>query len=131
MMDIDFFKKVNDTYGHQAGSHVLSEIGRLIKDNLRDVDLSARYGGEEFIAYLLEATRQQAFTIADRWRLVIENNVFVFDDTHIKITISIGIAHFPEDGDSIKELVAKADKALYQSKNTGRNKVCLSSHENP
>jgi len=129
MMDIDFFKKVNDTYGHQAGSHVLSEIGPLIKDNLRDIDLSARYGGEEFITYLIETSKHQAFTIADRLRRVIENHVFVFDDIHIKITISIGIAHFPMDGESIKELVGKADQALYHCKHTGRNKVYLSPEE--
>lgn len=129
MMDIDFFRKVNDTYGHQSGSHVLSEIGHLIKDNLRDIDLSARYGGEEFITYLLETTGEQAFTIAERLRFAIEDHVFVFDDMNIKITISIGISHYPEDGKSIKELVAKADQALYHCKHTGRNKVCLSLHD--
>jgi len=127
MMDIDFFKKVNDTYGHQTGSFVLSEIGRLILDNLRDLDLSGRYGGEEFIALLLETNKQHAFSIAERVRNVIGNHLFVYDDKSIKVTISIGIAQYPEDVCTIEELVAKADKALYQCKHTGRNKVCLSS----
>ena len=125
MMDIDFFKKVNDTYGHQSGSFVLSQIGHLIQDNLRDLDLSARYGGEEFITSLLETNRSQAFTIAERIRQAIANHVFVYDSKSIKITISIGVAQYPEDGCTIKELVAEADKALYRCKHTGRNKVCL------
>jgi diguanylate cyclase (GGDEF)-like protein len=127
MMDIDFFKKVNDTYGHPAGSSVLSEVARLIKDNLRDLDLSARYGGEEFIAFLSETTKTQALTIAERIRQFIKNHVFVYNDKIIKITISIGVSQYPEDGGSVKELVAKADEALYRCKHTGRNKVCLSS----
>lgn len=127
MMDIDFFKKVNDTYGHQAGSFVLSEVGRLIQDNLRDLDLSARYGGEEFISFLVETNELQAFRISERLRQVIGNHVFVHDTNSIKLTISIGIAQFPDDGGTIEELVASADKALYQCKHTGRNKVCLSS----
>lgn len=127
MMDIDFFKKVNDTYGHQTGSFVLSEIGRLILDNLRDLDLSGRYGGEEFIALLVETNKQHAFFVAERLREVIGNHLFVYDDKPINVTISIGIAQYPEDGCTIEELVAKADKALYQCKHTGRNKVCLSS----
>lgn len=131
MMDIDFFKKVNDTYGHQAGSFVLSEIGRLIQNNLRDLDLSARYGGEEFVSFLVETTSQQAFSVAERLRQVIGNHVFTYEENSIKITISIGIAQLPQDGHTIKELVAKADKALYRCKNTGRNKVCLYSPDNP
>jgi len=127
MMDIDFFKKVNDTHGHQAGSYVLSEIGRLILCNSRDLDLSARYGGEEFIALLVETSKHQAFSVAERVRKVIGNHLFVWDNKSIKVTISIGIAQYPEDGGTIDELVAKADKALYRCKHTGRNKVCLSS----
>ena len=131
MMDIDFFKKVNDTYGHQAGSFVLSEMGRLIQDNLRDLDLSSRYGGEEFISFLVEATSQQALMVSERLRNAIGSHVFVYEDKSINITISIGIAQYPQDGHTINELVANADKALYQCKNTGRNKVCLSFQDNP
>ena len=130
MMDIDFFKKVNDTYGHQAGSFVLSEIGRLIPDNLRDLDLSSRYGGEEFIVLLLETNSQQALMVSERLRQVISNHVFVYEGNSISITISIGIAQYPQDGHTINELVARADKALYQCKHTGRNKVCLHSPDN-
>lgn len=127
MMDIDFFKKVNDNHGHQAGSFVLSKIGRLIHDNLRNLDLSGRYGGEEFIALLVETNKQQAFSIAERLRQVIASHLFVYDDKTIKVTISIGIAQYSEDGDNIEKLVGNADKALYRCKHTGRNKVCLSS----
>jgi len=127
MMDLDFFKKVNDAHGHQTGSFVLSEIGRLIMDNLRDLDLSGRYGGEEFIALLIETNKHQAFSVAERLRKVIANHLFGYADKSIKVTISIGIAQYPEDGGTIEELVAKADEALYRCKHTGRNKVCLSS----
>jgi len=130
MMDIDFFKNVNDTYGHQTGSFVLSEIGQLIQDNLRDFDLSARYGGEEFITALIETNESQSLTIAERLRQSIANYMFVYNKKSINITISIGIAQYPEDGRTTEELLAKADNALYRCKQTGRNKVCLSSQKN-
>jgi diguanylate cyclase (GGDEF)-like protein len=131
MLDIDFFKKVNDIYGHQAGSFVLSEIGRLIQNNLRIFDLSARYGGEEFISFLVETTSQQALMVSERLRNAIGSHVFVYEGKSINITISIGIAQYPQDGHATNELVAKADKALYRCKNTGRNKVCLSFQDIP
>ena len=130
MMDIDFFKKVNDTCGHQAGSFVLSEIGRLIPANLRDLDFSSRYGGEEFTVLLVEAPSSQALIVSERLRNAIGNHVFVYEENSINITISIGIAQYPQDGHTIHELVARADKALYQCKHTGRNKVCLYSPDN-
>jgi two-component system cell cycle response regulator len=131
MIDIDFFKKVNDTYGHQAGSFVLSEMGQLIPANLRDLDLSSRYGGEEFTVLMVEATSQQALIASERLRNAIGNHVFVYEDKSINITISIGIAQYPQDGHTLNELVTLADKALYQCKHTGRNKVCLYSPDNP
>ena len=131
MIDIDFFKKVNDTYGHQAGSFLLAEMGQLIPAHLRDLDLSSRYGGEEFTVLLVEATSQQALIVSERLRNAIGNHVFVYEDKSISITISIGIAQYPQDGLTINELVANADKALYRCKNTGRNKVCLYSPDNP
>jgi diguanylate cyclase (GGDEF)-like protein len=125
MMDLDHFKKVNDTHGHQTGSHTLEEIGSLITKTLRKTDVSARYGGEEFVSYLSEQTKEKAFIAANKLRKVIENTAIVFGDATIHITISIGVAQFPEDGKTIDQLVARADKALYEAKNTGRNKVCL------
>ena len=125
MMDLDHFKKVNDTHGHQAGSHTLAEIGGIIGKNLRRTDVSARYGGEEFVSYLSEQTKQDALVAADHLRRIIENSPTIFRDTAIPVTISIGIAQFPDDGVTIDELVARADEALYAAKNNGRNQVCL------
>ena len=125
MMDLDHFKKVNDTHGHQAGSHVLKEIGALISKNLRGTDVSARYGGEEFVSYLSERSKNEARSAADHLREAIEKAAIVFGDATIAITISIGVAQFPDDGGTIDELVARADEALYVAKNTGRNRVCL------
>ena len=125
MLDLDHFKRVNDTYGHLAGSHTLKEIGSLISRNLRETDVSARYGGEEFVAYLSEQPKETAQVAANHLRRAIANALIPFDDARISITISIGVAQFPEDGSTIDELVAKADKALYAAKREGRNRVRL------
>lgn len=125
MMDLDRFKKVNDTYGHQAGSHTLEEIGSIIMKTLRKTDVSARYGGEEFVSYFSEQSKDKAFIAANKLRKAIENTPIVFRGATIHITISIGVAQFPDDGTTIDELVAKADEALYEAKHTGRNRVCL------
>ncbi len=125
MMDLDRFKSVNDTHGHLMGSHVLEGVGRLIRDSIRAVDVSARYGGEEFIAYLSEATTLGAHQAAERIRKTIEAQPFTLDDRSIRVTISIGIAFFPEHGKDLTSLVARADRALYRAKETGRNRVCI------
>ena len=127
MMDLDRFKLVNDTYGHPMGSHVLAEVGRLIRGNARDVDVSARYGGEEFVGYLAEADMVGAQRVGERIREAIEAHHFVLDGTTARITISIGIAVTPEHGGDLKTLVNAADRALYAAKNGGRNRVCLAS----
>ncbi len=125
MMDLDRFKSVNDTHGHLMGSHVLSEVGRLIRESIRTVDVSGRYGGEEFVSYLPEAPLVGAHQVAERIRGAIEGHPFTLDGTTIRITISIGIALFPEHGKDIKALVARADSALYRAKESGRNRVCV------
>ena len=130
MMDIDFFKLVNDTYGHLTGSKTLEEIGFCITETLRSGDVAARFGGEEFAAFLLDAKLTQAIVAAERIRFAIENHKFSVirkgkaSETH-RITISIGIATFPEDSDDPIELVEMADSALYRAKSLGRNKVCV------
>jgi diguanylate cyclase (GGDEF)-like protein len=124
MMDLDHFKSVNDTRGHQMGSHVLSEVGALIREAIRSIDVSARYGGEEFTSYLAETPTEGGVLAAERIRRAIEAHTFVLDDVSVRITISIGVATAPEHGTSIKALVAAADRALYEAKETGRNKVC-------
>lgn len=123
MMDLDHFKLVNDTYGHQTGSHVLKEIGAIIRNNLRKIDVSARYGGEEFLSYLVEQPKNIAMHAADRLRDMIENAVIMYKDNFVNITISIGVSQFPVDGTNIDDLVARADEALYRAKNNGRNLV--------
>jgi diguanylate cyclase (GGDEF)-like protein len=126
MFDIDHFKKVNDTYGHQAGDHVLSEISTLLTTTLRAEDVFARYGGEEFAVICRGIDTAQAQVVAERMRKAVEKNRFVFEGTHIPVTISIGVAGVPDA--TVKDatdLVAHADKALYQSKHGGRNRVTM------
>lgn len=129
MMDVDYFKLVNDTYGHLTGSKTLEEIGVCITQNLRSGDVAARFGGEEFAAFLLDAEIAQAIVAAERIRREIENYQFSVirqgkpSETH-HITISLGIACFPEDSHDPIELVEMADSALYRAKREGRNRVC-------
>ncbi len=129
MMDIDYFKRVNDTYGHLTGSKTLEEIGLCITQNLRNGDAAARFGGEEFAAFLLDAELAQGLVAAERIRAEIENNKFSVirqgkaSESH-HITISIGVASFPNDSSDPIELVELADSALYHAKREGRNRVC-------
>jgi len=125
MMDLDYFKAVNDGHGHLMGSHVLAEVGRIIRHGIRIEDVSARYGGEEFLSYLAETDIPGVELAAERIRSEIEAFPFVLDEVSIHITISIGIAVAPRNGESIKALVAAADQALYRAKETGRNRVCI------
>jgi diguanylate cyclase (GGDEF)-like protein len=125
MMDLDRFKTVNDQHGHQAGDRVLAEVGVLIRDNIRDVDVSARYGGEEFIAYLPEADVKAAHQAAERIRQAIAGRTFDPDGAALRTTISIGIAAFPEHGDDVKALIKRADRAMYRAKQSGRDRVCV------
>lgn len=125
MMDLDFFKSVNDGHGHLMGSHVLAEVGRLIQQSIRIADVSARYGGEEFLSYLAETDTAGVELAGERIRSEIEAFPFVLDDVSIHVTISIGIAVAPRHGENIKTLVAAADQALYRAKETGRNRVCI------
>jgi two-component system cell cycle response regulator len=131
MMDLDHFKGVNDTYGHLVGSKTLEETGRVIKEALRAGDVAARFGGEEFAAFLLDATYSQGLVAAERVRLALEKHEFPASRlaapnskaTH-RITISIGVAAFPEDATDPIQLVELADSALYRAKRSGRNRVC-------
>lgn len=129
MMDVDYFKTVNDTYGHLTGSKNLEEIGFCITQKLRSGDAAARFGGEEFAAFLLDAELAQGLKAADRIRAEIENYEFSVirhgkrSEAH-HITISIGVAVFPNDSRDPIELVEMADSALYHAKREGRNRVC-------
>ena len=129
MIDIDFFKKVNDTYGHASGDAVLRGVGALIKAALRESDIPSRFGGEEF-AILLQYTHiDEACIVGERLRKAVESspisiNVDGVDVKSIKVTISMGLAEFNRQ-ETGEELFERADKALYQAKESGRNKVCI------
>jgi diguanylate cyclase (GGDEF)-like protein len=126
MFDIDHFKKVNDTHGHQAGDLVLSELSTLLTAALRAEDVFARYGGEEFAVICRGTDLTQARIVGERMRKAVETHRFTFEGTLIPVTISIGIAGMPDPAvKDATDLVARADKALYQSKHGGRNRVTI------
>lgn len=131
MLDIDHFKNLNDTYGHQAGDEVLKGLALIIKKSIRKVDKAARYGGEEFVIILPEAEKEDAFKVAEKLRSNVESHQFAAgqnsgQEAQIKSTISIGVAGFPEDGAAMDSLISAADKALYAAKRSGRNRVVRS-----
>lgn len=126
MFDIDFFKKFNDTYGHECGDYVLISVANIIKTNLRDVDVASRYGGEEFTVLLAETGKEEAMLVAERIRSKIEEHDFVYEGQHLHVTISGGVSVFDLEHNPItspKNLVNQADMGLYMSKKNGRNQV--------
>jgi diguanylate cyclase (GGDEF)-like protein len=123
MADIDDFKKCNDTYGHLVGDVVLKEIARIMRENVREIDLVARYGGEEFAIALPETGSEGARLAGERIRKRIEENVFRAYDEKLKVTVSIGTAVYPDDSTEVKDLIGKADTALYKAKGSGKNVV--------
>ena len=123
-LDLDYFKKVNDTYGHLVGDIVLKETAGIIEKNLRNSDLVGRYGGEEFIAILQVDNTRHLRLIAEKLRKAIEDHVFNEEDKKIKLTVSIGGTLFGENDDE-KSVVERADKNMYSSKQNGRNRVTL------
>ncbi len=130
MIDIDDFKDVNDKYGHLAGDQVLREISNEIMETVRKIDTPARYGGEEFAIILPETTKEEALVIAERLRFAIEKlRVKVKKDVEISATISIGVAQFDFEDTDPKVLIESADKALYHSKNNGKNIISMYSAE--
>ena len=125
MIDIDFFKKVNDTYGHLAGDSVLQQLGVLLTTYCRSFDIVSRNGGEEFSVILPDCPSEQAMEVAERLRRAVEVNEFVLpDETKINICISIGAATYPDNVNDLENLLHQADTALYSAKRSGRNKVC-------
>jgi len=126
MFDIDLFKSVNDTYGHNCGDYVLAQVANIIKKNIRSKDLAARYGGEEFTVLLSGENGKNALKVAERIRKNVEDYPFEYRGKKISITISGGVAEFSEKlnmNATPEELVEVADKALYVSKNKGRNRI--------
>ncbi|ODP26399.1 Diguanylate cyclase [Paenibacillus nuruki] len=123
MIDIDYFKSINDTYGHSSGDAVLSQMGELLQEFVRSGDTCARKGGEEFIVILNYCTQDNASHVAEKLRNVIEHNTFLLPDQRtLSITVSIGVATFPDIKPNV--MLAKVDEALYEAKRQGRNRVC-------
>lgn len=122
--DIDFFKKVNDSYGHQAGDKVLKVVAGLLQKNLRETDFIARYGGEEFVGLMPETSLAGGYKIAEKIRSSVENLEFHYQGSQVKITISCGISLFIEN-DTTAAAFQRADKALYQAKDEGRNRCVV------
>ncbi len=125
MLDIDFFKHYNDHHGHVAGDEVLRSIARLIRSNIRSIDVAARYGGEEFAIILPETNKRSAVFVAEKVRQLVERHVFAKQEEqpNNNLTVSIGVAAFPDDVRSAEELVRCADERLYRAKAAGRNCV--------
>lgn len=125
LIDIDFFKKVNDTRGHQAGDEVLRGVAGVIKETIRNIDVPARYGGEEFAAILPGTNREGAEKMAERLRKAIGDRAFALGGTDLRVTVSIGAATAPYDTDGREALIEKADQALYHAKGNGRNRCVM------
>jgi len=118
-MDLDYFKKVNDNFGHSAGDEVLKKIGSLLKENIRDVDSCGRWGGEEFLIVCPETNLNDSINLARRLKNIIFHTSFLQEMT---LTGSFGVASY-NSGDDIKEIIKKADDSLYRAKENGRNRV--------
>ena len=123
MIDCDNLKTVNDSHGHDAGNRLLRQVANAVQSELRATDVPARYGGDEFIVLLPETPPKGALDVAERIRNAIGGRALGIDGQQVAATVSIGIACYPEDGRSLDALAARADRALYQAKQEGRNKV--------
>jgi len=123
IIDVDFFKKVNDTYGHSTGDYVLKEVAYLILQNLRKTDMVFRYGGEEFAVIITETPKEKAIVPLERLRKAVEEYPFSYNGQDIKITISIGISEVCENITTVHQLFDDADRALYKAKENGRNQI--------
>jgi two-component system cell cycle response regulator len=130
IIDLDRFKVINDTYGHQVGDDVLREVAKLVQENIRAGDSAARYGGEELAVILPETTGSGAFIVAERIRHAVAARPFANPQRNsrtlpVRTTISTGIACFPSDADDSPALIMSADKALYRAKEEGRNRTIM------
>ena len=125
MLDIDHFKRVNDTYGHQAGDKVIKMLAALIKRCVRETDLAGRYGGEEFAIILTDSTLENATRVAERIRGLAELLEVEHDGQTITFTVSLGLAQFEQSLDSPMVWLEQADQALYRAKESGRNQYCV------
>ena len=127
VFDIDYFKKINDTYGHLCGDYVLKEIAYIALETFRKTDILFRYGGEEFVVILTETPIDKAVIPLERFRKTIEDYPFFYDNNSLKVTVSIGVETLNPNIFTSDDLFGNADKALYHAKGNGRNKIVTSS----
>jgi len=125
MSDVDNFKKTNDTYGHQTGDVVLKEVAAAFRDNCRALDVAARYGGEEMILMLPGANAEEAAKVADKIRKVIADKVYDHEKGSFSTSISMGVAQVMPEDKEIEQPIERADKAMYEAKQSGKNKVMI------
>jgi len=125
MLDLDYFKRLNDTYGHAAGDKALQRFTMICTNALRNVDIFGRWGGEEFVALLPETDLQGATVIAERLRKLTNDNILTFNDHKINFTVSIGIAEFKDGETSVDAALGRADSAVYDAKKAGRNRISV------
>ncbi len=125
MIDLDYFKEMNDRFGHLMGDAMLRDVARVLKQNVREIDLVGRYGGEEFCVLFPETDKAAAAAAAERLRAAIASQEFMVYDEIVKATISVGVSTFPDDSKKMNELIEFADKALYKAKAEGRNRVIM------
>ena len=124
IIDIDFFKRFNDTFGHQSGDAVLRQVAQTLKRNVRTTDIVCRYGGEEMSIILPNTPKEEAFSTAQKICDRVANKKFrLFNGKETNVTISLGVSTFPADGESAVDIIEAADKRLYNAKNNGRNQV--------
>ncbi|MEM7008713.1 MAG: sensor domain-containing diguanylate cyclase [Thermodesulfobacteriota bacterium] len=123
LIDVDNLKSINDTYGHRAGDSVLSFVGKVLTESLRKIDIPARYGGDEFAVVLPNTNKRGSMVVAQKIKTNIKNMPFKFDGDEVLITLSIGIATYPENAPDSEVLFEKSDRALYEAKNQGKDKV--------
>lgn len=127
MVDLDNFKKINDTLGHQFGDEVLIQTSNIIADSLDKSDIVARYGGEEVIIYIDDVgSKSQVYNKIERIRMIIEKNIITCNGVSKSVTASLGLSMYPEDGENLAEIINAADKLLYKAKNSGKNAVVAS-----
>ena len=129
MVDIDHFKQINDSYGHQVGDFVLVELCEVLTEGLRATEIISRYGGEEFTVIIPQADYDVTLVVGEKIRSLVEEHKFAYDGVEFPITVSVGLALFPQMAVNRNGLVEMADKALYQAKRGGRNRVCIAATE--
>jgi diguanylate cyclase (GGDEF)-like protein len=130
LMDIDYFKNLNDTYGHLCGDYVIKTVGQLLKNNVRGTDVAARYGGDELAVMLIETDTKNALEVAEKLKQEIESHTFQWHQNQLSVNLSIGAATAPAPGiQEVSDLVQAADQALYRAKRAGRNTVVVFGQE--